>query len=456
MTGTAERLAVLPGVRRHVRRVQEDLRNGRSCVWLLPTPIATPARVEQLLRVVREAVHVVVVDPPPQAAAPAAVNPPGGAGGAVVLGTIEQMLAGVFGTPIDVESSTVPEPPAEELTQRVLRAARRYTGLPVTEGSEPLTALADMRLPGGMTVAIVADEESDPAAVTALLRRYTAMVRGRHAHADQPVLLVVGSLGSLWDVEREDPLTTGVHWWWGVLSRLDLLTVATVDSEGSRREHHEAVHELCGDLIPEVIAEVAGPDIDLASELAREWDGTREGLGRLLAKRVEANAGVDVVAMSGDAAGLRPPPRLREHWSLGQVDAWGGRIRPSLRAIPGADLDQVLDERLWIGQSRALNPALDAIRRALVEIVRRGAPPKVLADMVWHYCGDSGVEAIELNNLRQAVRKMTISLTKPARELLDHAVGARNALAHRKSVDDRRLRELTRLVPLAVDGSRGS
>ena len=110
MTGTAERLAVLPGVRRHVRRVQEDLRNGRSCVWLLPTPIATPARVEQLLGVVREAVHVVVVDPPPQAAAPAAANPPGGVGGAVVLGTIEQMLAGVFGTPVDVESRPSPSP----------------------------------------------------------------------------------------------------------------------------------------------------------------------------------------------------------------------------------------------------------------------------------------------------------------------------------------------------------
>lgn len=447
-------LGVLPGVRRHVQGVAADLRSGRSCGWLLPAAMATRERVRELLDLLGDAVRVVDVAKPVRPAPPAPARRPGG--GVAVVGTVEEMLAGVFG-PVVAPPPPPPEPPAADLTHRVLQAACSFNFLPVARTEDPLAALVDLRIPGGLAVVVHADHEPDPGAAGALLSRYSALLRERPAHPGRPVLLVVGTLWSLGEVEQ-DPLTTGVHWWWNVLSRLDLLTVATIEAgeaadatEGPGRRQRRCLDELCGDLVPEIVAEVAGPDLDLATVLARRWDGTRDGLVRLVGKTVEDTGTFEVAELGGGVADDRPPPRLREHWTAGRVEAWGGRIRPAVSAVSDAALEGVLAERLWIGQSRALNPALDEIRRALVGVARSGASVQALAEVSWHYCSGGEIDVIELNDLRKAAQKQIITLARLPRALLDEAVFARNDLAHRKVVDDNRLRELRRLVPLAID-----
>jgi len=443
-------LRVLPGVRRHVHQVQRHLTSGRSCIWVLPAAMTNPQRIRQLLDLIEEAVPIVEVEAPaalptPPAPSPAAMQ------GKAVLGTIEEMLRAAFD--VDHEPSAPDPRPGRGITtlaHRVMQAVHRYfPHLPDSPADDPLAALASLPVPSPVVVVVHADDEHDADEVTALIRQYPALVRERPVHdSDRAVLLVIGTVAKLRDVERADPLITGVHWWWGVLSRLDLLTVATLEATVNGGWHRELLDDLCSDLLPEVIAEVAGPDIDLAADLARNWDGTYDDLvNRVAAAADDAESNDTGHAGYGhrDPASSAPSQRLWDQWTAGHVDAWGGRTRPSLRAVPKDDLGQALTERLWVGQARALNPVLDEIRHNLLDAVRDSSPASTMANLNRFYCNGAGVDTIELNDLRRAIRDGPITIDSRQRDLLDHAVGARNQLAHREFVHDSRLRAISQL-----------
>lgn len=453
MSGIPVDMGVLPGVRRHVRSVREDLARGRSCVWVLPSAMTEPQRFGQLLDMVGEQLHVAPVEPPPAVLETARLPleptpvPPRSA---AVVGTMEEMLAAVFASDTDGSAAPEPQTPTDDdpctLAHRVLHAAQRFAGVLAETTADPLLALASLRVPGGVTVVISADAEHDRVALSALMRQYPALARDQQGGAvEQPLVLVAGSPAALPDVEHVDPLTTAVHWWWGVFGRLDLLTVAAVESEETSGDHRKLLEELCPDLVPEVIAEVAGPDIDLAVHLARRWDGTTDHLARLVDERDGACSWTPADEAGRGPAGARPPRRLWEMWSAGRVDTWGGRVREALGRLDERRAVTELAERLWIGQARALNPLLDELRRAIVHRMMRDTPAHTLAELDRRFCGGAGVESIELNDLRNAATQRVIVLERRLRELLDHAVGARNGLAHRKCVDDRRLRQMERL-----------
>ncbi|MFF2954141.1 hypothetical protein ACFVVU_22720 [Kitasatospora sp. NPDC057965] len=502
-----EAVRYLPGARRHCAGVLADLRAGLSCVWLFPDAEVESDRadraVEQVVHGLDHAVEApgkgTAPRPAPVAAVPHARDPwepdggGGRGGGAWAAHPSEDALDiddgfgdwdpfGVFagaGAGAGVRASggpslapVVDEPvldgllldalipaarPADDRDGDVAARLARSLGLDGDLVSE-LVGAAD----GGAPVLVVrAWTEADPYAVSRLVRRFQAAVKEAGLKpSDRPRLLVASRLQ---DLEADtvgllDATVSRPHWWWGVWSHLDTATVVAdaMPHPGSGHAHSRMTPTklIRHALRRETVVQTAGPDLGLAVELARAWNGRTGDLASALRECRPTGGAVDPGAQGRGtpAAAYAPLPEsgLRETWSAGLVDSWEGQIRHGLgsgaRGSGGAELDKLV----WQAQNRVLLPLIDDARLGFVELLPRIAVRGV-ARLVDTYARQSprdtrgappDAASLELGELYHAAVQRDITLTDEQFGRLRTLRQARNKLAHRTPVDDALLHEL--------------
>lgn len=369
--------AELPGTRAHLDRVSADLDAGFTCLWLVPDALVASGTAEDLLSRLAARSDSARVDPPGALERRVVAAPPPDAG---------EPPDWAVGHPAFEDPVVTPEPvlvPAIRLVDRVSRV--------VDDEGFPLAV-------------VCAWEEDDPDAVGALLSRMSA--------AGGPARALVAARPRDVRSTAPDPLTTRTHWWWGVVGRLD-----TAVAVAAHRPPGPGLRDL---VAHEVLVEVAGPDLDLAADLAVAWDGEPESLADV----VKAVDGPPVPDRRRDGA-RRPPADLLDAWECGLVDLWEGRVRVSPRAV-GDRREAVLRSLVWRAQHRALTPVLDVGRAEVEAVFRTRASTAVLAEV-----SPDPQAALELGPMHWAATTgRRVTLPAAERELLCRLRAARNALAH--------------------------
>ncbi|MEK2494830.1 hypothetical protein WN990_35325 [Kitasatospora purpeofusca] len=456
-----------------------DLRAGLTCVWLFPDAEVASRRAD---RAVDEVIHDLddVVDVPgketaprlaPVAALPEArgSREPLGTGGRPAGHRFEDAFDvddgfggwdpfGVFGsggfqpsevpTPAPTVDGRLAEGPDADVTARLAHSLGSDGDL-VAE----LVGNADGR---ALVLVIRAWTEADPHAVSRLLRRFQAAVKEAGLKpSDRPRLLVASRLQ---DLETDtigllDGTVSRPHWWWGVWNHLDTATVVAdaIPHPGFGQAHNRMTPTklIQHALRREIVVQTAGPDLGLAVELARAWNGTIGDLasalrGCCLVDDTE-EPGSQGRGTPGAAYAPLPENGLREAWSAGLVDSWEGQIRHTPRSGGAA-----LDKLVWQAQNRVLLPLVDDARVGFVELLPRIAVRGVtrLVDTYVRQSlrGANGSSAdlasMELGELYDAAVHRDITLTDEQFGRLRTLRRARNKLAHRTPIDDALLRDL--------------
>lgn len=204
----------------------------------------------------------------------------------------------------------------------------------------------------------------------------------------------------------------------------------------------------------ETVVQTAGPDLGLAVELAKVWNGRTDDLASALRECCHADDAVERGSQGrgtpGAAYAPLPENGLREAWSAGLVDSWEGQIRHSPRAGVGRSGGTELAKLVWQAQNRVLLPLIDDARVGFVELLPRIAVRGVTR-LVDTYVRQSlrdanGASAdpasMELGELYDAAVHRDITLTGEQFDRLSTLRRARNKLAHRTPVDDVLLQDL--------------
>ncbi|MFG2840423.1 hypothetical protein ACGFYE_36115 [Streptomyces zaomyceticus] len=292
--------------------------------------------------------------------------------------------------------------------------------------------------------------------------------------AERPRLLVVARLRdlpeSLPDELRHGLGDTAVHWWWGVIGRLDTATaIAPVLDHApgtpgrDRHRHSDPLAERIRRAVrSETVVEVCGPDLELARLLALEWDGAQHTLGPALGRCLARSPGPapgDCPPLRRIGALLRPGAELRQAWAGGAVVSWEGRLRAHVGAwhpaAPATPATGGAEDRLTAlvsqAQQRVLTPWIEEARQRLAvrALGHLNRPP---ATLVAGYCArppaylgrDPERAFLELQVGELLRAHIGGALALPARDaaLLRLLVDARNGLAHRSVLYDRTLDEL--------------
>jgi hypothetical protein len=211
-----------------------------------------------------------------------------------------------------------------------------------------------------------------------------------------------------------------VHWWWSIVSRLDMLLHVAV-----------AAPELDAIALEQIVT-VAGQDLGLADELSacRTLDE-----GELRAVCVARAADLRLPDQPIDGGRPRSAPqRYEPPWSAGAVDVMDGRVHWHAGVLAAA-ANGAFSRRIWTAQIRALLPVLDEWRIRLIEhtqddgvIARHLLPVDLEFSALAQILGRSG------SNRRSA-------------ELADWLRVTRNRLAHLQTVSHEHVttgRELAR------------
>ncbi|PAM99604.1 hypothetical protein CJI59_22155 [Streptomyces sp. Alain-F2R5] len=486
---TAVGRAALPGVRLRLARLAHDLKKGRSCLLLLPTRLVNGlgAPSEDLLdEVLHELDDYVLLPPsgtgdaaPPTADAwiPSQLVAPDIArwsGLAPVL-DYDDGLGDLFGS----APPTAPEPEA----LRLQRGPGRHAGGP--SEAEALAGLLErlakeVNLQGGTAdsddegdvltrlvrcrngepetrpVVVRGWRETAPSATGHLLRRMVAVTKEAGLPPGRgPRALVVATTKDLppglpSQIVRED---VAVHWWWGVIGRLDTATVValsrpSLDSPLARKQLYEAVAQA-------TITEICGPFLDVASALAARWaDGRPETLPDALREVIEAEPDLDVSLLADQtlarSPGTYPDETLLPAWNAAAVESWDGRLRRHPAHL--LDNDHAMASQVWLAQNHVLLPLLDVSRERFADIVRANAriPLQSLAEQYGPRRDlDEGgmspstlIETMEVGAMWGAFRDGVIGLTQRDRRHLRILRDARNRLAHRTPLDGEGLQTL--------------
>ncbi len=208
------------------------------------------------------------------------------------------------------------------------------------------------------------------------------------------------------------------RWWWGVLGRLD--TMAYVDATVDRSDEDR-----------DVIVEVARFDLDLADHLSRTWDGTILELREQLAAYVRT--GGDRVRTGfhltrHDRRPERPPAELLEAWSVGAVEWWQG-LEQHVCCETASD-ELALPRCVWVAQVRVLFPRIELERRRIGQWVAAHA------SRVGPAWTGRDFESLEIGPLASLIRESPALRTPTSRrKLVDWLAGARNRLAHGKTIE---------------------
>lgn len=243
---------------------------------------------------------------------------------------------------------------------------------------------------------------------------------------DRPKLVIGVRLADLSRIKitHVDRNSVAVHWWWGVLDRLDTELRLAASSDRTLNPVDAAV-----------VVEVSGWDLGCTDFLLAEWDRTTAGLFDALRcyQSQGSNAG-DVPAVSGCRRGLTAPPaELEQPWRDGLVDRWGHGVRRSAYVSDEADMTQ----RLWMAHNRILNQYIDEERADYEQRILARASSTALTDL-----RPRDDDIIEIGSLAWLVETRQVDIGKAHRERLQAFRDLRNDLAHRRPVGDELLRRI--------------
>ena len=148
-------------------------------------------------------------------------------------------------------------------------------------------------------------------------------------------------------------VTLQVHWWWGVLGRLDaqvqasLLGIADPIQRG-------------------VLTELAGWDLSLLADLAAASPGV-EDVESVVPRAAEDS--VVTTDVEDQPARDRPPEMLLDGWSRGQIQRWEGRGRVDA-CVLAAERRDLLLLRVWIAQVACIFSEIEMERVRLASCFR--------------------------------------------------------------------------------------
>ena len=174
------------------------------------------------------------------------------------------------------------------------------------------------------------------------------------AAGEPPVLIVVAAGDADAVLPPPNPLLR-VHWWWGVVDRLDVAV------------HLKDLDHRLDAVDREQLIEVAGGDLDLVEALAAS--GCRD-VASIAGLCVERAAELDYGGQIERHPRIGPDPGLHaEAWSAGVVDAFEGREHWHAGLLARVEPRQ-LERRIWTAQVRSLLPMIDLWRMELIELAR--------------------------------------------------------------------------------------
>jgi hypothetical protein len=226
------------------------------------------------------------------------------------------------------------------------------------------------------------------------------------------------------------------HWYWDRVARWDVAALLAL---------HDQPQEvgILSETRLETIIEIAKWDLELAVELAREWDGSESALEDRLGI-AETRSAQNRTLRRG--SNKYPPDSLIEEWDVGAIDSWHGlpTINPSLIVREPENLSRLI----WSAQSRVLLPWIE-LRRTLVEqIVRQKlGTVRMLAAVDEYSTRYPGVEfdptLIEVSTLLRIISARFGSSEARLRTTVQSLSSARNRLAHLKPLPHAELLELS-------------
>ncbi|MER5584780.1 hypothetical protein ABT090_24505 [Streptomyces asoensis] len=462
----AEDLLRLPGLRRHLANIAQDLGDGFGCLWILPDPEIGSGRADRILDELLSALNNVVEVPRALDTAASGQLPRELGHGIWATGTGAHDSPGSFDSGFDYDDGfgdwdppvaarhvTAPAPGKDLAASSVTERLAKELGLdgdPVAG----LTSDAEGRAP---VLVIRAWNEDDSVPLSQLLRRLQAAVKDAGLPPSRrPRLLIAARLGDL-AVDALESLDLSLyrpHWWWSVWSRLDTAILVaeagtpfrTVPDRSTPRKHiMEAVRR-------ETVAEVCGPDLLLAASLAELWTGEIATLRPLLATcRSSTGAPVQLEENPAAAYAPAPEPSRRPAWATGLLDSWEGQVRCTpaewMARPEGPDR---LDKLVWQAQNRILLPLIDDARARIIALLP-GVVVRTVRHVVETYVdrdiregngSATDLGSMELGEIWTAVRHREFRFSRTQRNRIATLRTARNKLAHRCPLDDEGLRRL--------------
>jgi hypothetical protein len=452
-------LVSLPGAQHRVAAIVADLEAGRNCVVLLPDVLVDSDVADDIGYEITARVQMLWV-PPPE------VDETDGPRRSMVTAPRRSTdprpswAVNRFGA---LGTATFAPATARAGTQRrsTTSLAERMSAL-LRQPPEDLDHLAEVVAAEelrGTVLVVRAWKEPDPDAVGALAVRFAAMTKDSRVPPEERVRLLVLTRdrnipeGTL---ERLDPVTSGVHWWWGVLGRLDTtVVVAAAETAAGRGDPVGLRSTLVADyLFRDMVTEIAGPDLELATHLTSFWDGTMSALPELVTGYASSRKPeLAVPAATRHGRPTRPPLALRDAWNHGLADLWDGEIRVSPLAEEPSAVTGRLDQHLWRGQNRALAPVIDQLRAAMEDRVRSTVGAAGV-DALLAGDGESDRPAahrvtrpvLEVGRMAAAVKTGELRLTEGERKLIYCLRDVRNSLAHLVALDDSTLSRLAQAI----------
>ncbi|MEV6242478.1 hypothetical protein [Lentzea sp. NPDC051838] len=453
MTRQPWELPSLPGPRGHLDVLSRDLDDGFSCVWVLPDELVERGTADDLVDIAGARPDSVRVEAPQRNRivvpavhrwqAPEPTTLPAWARN--TLGLLE------FDEPQD-PPTIVTDRPEETVVDKLCA----LFGIPLD--GDPLVRLVLDEQLSGKVVVLCGWDGWDAADLGACVSRFTALLKEHGlAPTSRPSLLIAVREDDLPAsvLERADPLTTKVHWWWDVYGRLDTATVVAAVRRQSLWNTTKGKTAVLRQLVAtEVMTEVAGPDLLLADHLARSWNGQVSALAEQIgALPYDAADDVLPAEIDGRTGSTRPPQALRSAWRRGVVDRWDRRIRISPAAKLSSAEHGDLDTLVWRGQSRALTPLVDGCRARLEKVLRDNASKSVIEvlereqDTHDRRRTRSRQGTLELGAMAWAVSSRRVQLSRPDADLLFCARDVRNSLAHLRPLPDEELDRLAAVMP---------
>lgn len=374
----------LPGPRAFVERVTQDLDSGHSVVVVFPNSLILDGRADAVLDAIAA-------------------------------------LAG---------ADLVASDGAPHLTRRIVDGLGY--GPEWRPSHDPLWDLAHWTALAGLTAALRSWEHD----VTPVLARWESLLHeaGRGPEQRFRLLLGVGSEQvSAAGLERTPPLFVRLHWWWGVIDRIDTdlhIRAKTLGGPADPLQHAQLLEAIAWDLplIGRLRPEIPDFPTRLIRALPRPADGPSPGD---IPATVREH---DRLSLEGRSA---PPPLVRSIWDRGDLDIWDGRYRPRLQSISAAgDLPTLL----WRAQVRVLFPYVEEHRALLARVFQHRARESRL--------GTSDEDTLELGEMYALVRQGRIRLPRDEWEMLKAARDVRNDLAHGRPAAPKPLHRLLEAMPL--------
>jgi hypothetical protein len=252
---------------------------------------------------------------------------------------------------------------------------------------------------------------------------------------DRPKLVLAARLSDLprATITRIDTSIVAVHWWWGVLDRLD--TETRLAAIAARRSNP---------IDAAVITELSGWDLACTDYLAHHWDRTTAGLPVAIdAYKQCAPTSFDTSSTSSTPPSptrrgvTAPPAELEQAWRDGLVDRWGYSVRWAPRTLD----DKAVAQRMWMAHNRILIPYVDEERAHFEQLILAKGTPRALADLDRR---DDNI--VEIGSLAWLVDSRRVDIGRDRRRRLQAFRDLRNALAHREPVADELLHRIVRYL----------